>query len=160
MIPPEKFSAESLTDSQIQKLIGHEFMKTWMVLDEEKMAALLKEIQEAKESPIMVSDVQRAERINEIKAKAVHEIYVEEKRGLIKDRLAEMAYFFYKIGEEEMARLSLAAAASFEEKDSIFQVNPFLHALMERSFAFYEQMIVQPEESRDKETDPSGIITP
>jgi hypothetical protein len=57
----------------------------------------------------------------------------------MKRRLEEMAYFFFKLGEEEMARLSLTAAKSIDEKDSLLLVNPFLEAIMERSLAFHMQ---------------------
>ena len=72
-----------------------------------------------------------------------------------------MAFVFYRLNEEEHARLALSAAASLEKKDTIFGVNPFLKALVERSLAYYEQMSSQDDGLvKQEEEDPSRIILP
>jgi hypothetical protein len=147
-IPPGSSSKESLTASQIDKLLGHELMKTW-IIHPEKMNALMEEIQNVKESRILVSEAQKTERINELKRKAITEIYSEEKRPLLKWRLEEMAYIFFKLDEEEMVHLSLAAAQSIDEKDSPLLVNPFLEAMMERTLAYYLKAAREMDKSKE-----------
>lgn len=138
LMPFDSLSEEGLTSSQIEKLLAHELMKTW-IIDPDKIKPLVEDIQKVKESRILVSDAQKTEQITEAKRKATREIFSEDKRLLMKWRLEEMAYFFFKLNEEEMARLSLTAAQSLEEKDSALLVNPFLEAIMERSLAFHMQ---------------------
>ena len=72
-----------------------------------------------------------------------------------------MAYFFFKLEEEEMTRLSLVAALSLDEKDSPLLINPFLDAIMERSLAFHMQTAQDTQESKGLiEDSPSSIIIP
>lgn len=136
LMPLDSLSEGTLTPSQIERLLAHELMKTW-IIDPEKIKPLMEDIQKVKESRILVSDAQKTDQINEAKRKTISEIYPGQKRLLMKWRLEEMAYFFFKLGEEEMARLSLAAAQSLDEKDSPLLINPFLEAIMERSFIFH-----------------------
>jgi hypothetical protein len=138
LIPLDSISEGTLTTSQIERLLAHELMKTW-IIDPDKIKPLMEDIQKVKESRILVSDAQKTDQINEAKRKTISEIYSGDKRLLMKWRLEEMAYFFFKLGEEEMARLSLAAARSLDEKDSSLLINPFLEAIMERSLAFHVQ---------------------
>jgi hypothetical protein len=138
LVPLSRLSEGSLTSSQIERLLSHELMKTW-IIDPEEIKPLVEDIQKVKESRILVSDAQKTEQITEAKRKITREIFSDEKRQLMKRRLEEMAYFFFKLGEEEMARLSLTAAKSIDEKDSLLLVNPFLEAIMERSLAFHMQ---------------------
>jgi hypothetical protein len=138
LIPFDSSSEGSLTSSQIEKLLSHELMKTW-IIDPDEIRPLVKDIQTAKESRILVSDAQKTEQISEAKRKTTREIFSEDKRLLMKWRLEEMAYFFFKLEEEEMARLSLTAARSLDERDSPLLINPFLEAIVERSLAFHMQ---------------------
>ncbi|MGD9041568.1 MAG: hypothetical protein PVH82_18145, partial [Desulfobacteraceae bacterium] len=138
LVPLSRLSEGSLTSSQIERLLSHELMKTW-IIDPEEIKPLVEDIQKVKESRILVSDAQKTEQITEAKRKITREIFSDEKRQLMKRRLEEMAYFFFKLEEEEMARLSLTAAKSIDEKDSLLLVNPFLEAIMERSLAFHMQ---------------------
>ena len=150
LILPDSISKASLTTSQIERFLAHELMKTW-IIDPEEMKPLIEDIQKIKESRILVSDAQKKDQINEAKTKTISKIYSGDKRLLMKWRLEEMAYFFFKLGEEEMGRLSLAAAQSLDEKDSSLLINPFLEAIMERSLAYHIQGA--------KETQDSGVVT-
>ncbi|MEJ2726702.1 MAG: hypothetical protein P8175_19120, partial [Deltaproteobacteria bacterium] len=116
---------EILTPSQMDRLLGHELFKTWLV-DPEDLEPVVAELIKVEESPIFVSDVQKTERINQIKEDALAMLYPDEKRRRMLGRLEEMAYIFLKLEDEIMARLSLAAAMSLKERDTRFQVNPFL----------------------------------
>lgn len=160
LIPPDSISKGSLTRSQIETLLDHELMKTW-IIDPDRLKPLTEDIQKVKESRILVSDAQKTDQINEARGKAISEIYSEDKRLLMKWRLEEMAYFFFKLEEEEMARLSLVAALSLDEKDSPLLINPFLDAIMERSLAFHMQAAQDKQESKGLlEDSSSSIIIP
>ncbi|MDY7035648.1 MAG: hypothetical protein SV375_05725 [Thermodesulfobacteriota bacterium] len=156
-IPAESISMEILTDSEIDRLLDHNLMKSW-IIDEEKMNPLIKEIKKAEESPILVSEAQRTNRIKEIKKKCIAELYPESKRHIQKDRLEEMAYVFFKHDEEDYARLSVACAVSMDEKNSLIRVNPFLEGMVERSLDYYRKTRKELAESKGMEEDSSGLI--
>lgn len=151
---------EILTPSQMDRLLGHELFKTWMV-DPDDLKPVVAELIKAEKSPILVSDVQKMERINQIKEDALAQLYPDEKRRRIQGRLEEMAYLFLKLEDETLARLAMAAALSFKEKDTRFQVNPFLKAMLERTLNL---LLAAPRESgRSKDPQPgppSRIILP
>ena len=159
-IDPDSISAEVLTPSQIERLLSHDLMHSWIV-EAEKLKPVAEEISRANESPILVSDSQKTDRVEEVKKAKIDELYPDAKRLTLRSRLEEMAYVFYRLGDEEFARLALSAAISLEKKDTIFSVNPFLKALVERSLTYYEQMASQGEEpAKEEESDPSRIILP
>ena len=157
LIPLDSISKGSLTHSQIEKLLAHELMKTW-IIDPDTIKPLIEDIQKVKESRILVSDAQKTDQINEARGKAISEIYSEDKRLLMKWRLEEMAYLFFKLNEERMARLCLAASQSIDEKDSPLFVNPFLEAMMERSLGFYKEAAREMDESKGVTDDTSPRI--
>ena len=131
-IPKTTVSQETLTDSQIEKLFSHPLMTFW-IISPEKIGPLLQEVLKAEDSPILLSETQKAERVNAIKEKAVKELYPESERDILRRRLEEMAYIFFKRDESEYAKLSLMAAESLEAKDLILRANPVLSFLLERS---------------------------
>ena len=158
-IPFDAVSEKTLTDSQIDKLLGHKLMESW-IIDADQIKPLADEISEAEESPIIVSGGQSANRINKIKQKGITELYQDSKRLLLKNRLEEMAYVFLKLDEEEYTHLSLAAAFSLDEKDSFLKVNPFLMAMVERSLNYYTQMAgeIAKSEGLEKDSSPSILV--
>ena len=160
-VSPESISSEVLTPSQIEKLLSHELLHSWIV-ETEKLKPVVEEISMADKSPILVSDSQKTDRVEDVKKAKIDELYPNEKRLILRRRLEEMAYVFHRLEEEEFARLALSAAASLEKKVTVFGVNPFLKALMERSLTYYEQMSSQDGElaKPEEEEDPSRIILP
>jgi hypothetical protein len=135
-------------------------MHSWIV-EAEKLKSLAEEISKADKSPILVSDSQKTDRVEEVKQAEIDELYPDAKRVTLRRRLEEMAYVFYRLEEEEFARLALSAAVSLEKKETIFGANPFLKALVERSLMYFEQMVSQGEEpAKEEEEDPPRIILP
>jgi hypothetical protein len=146
-----------LTDSQIQRLLNHDHMVTWTV-DPEELRPVIEEISQAEQSQILISEIHRAERINQIKQASIGKLYPEAKRAMIKQRLEEMAYVFLKSGEEPYARIALACAMSLDEKDSMLRVNPFLSALLEKSLMLYFRGKTTHDTARLPDQSPSRII--
>lgn len=139
-ISEEDITGEVLTNSRINKLLDHELMATW-IIPPDKIQPLLEEISKAEESPIIMSDEQKAERLDEIKEKAIAETYPESKRRLLKEDLEEMAYIFFKRDEEKYARICLLAADDVKEKESPLRTDTFLRAYLEHSLAYYYQAL-------------------
>ena len=160
-IPVEELSQESLTESRIQKLLNHKLLESWIVQPED-IGPIMEEIRKTEESPILISGAQKTGRIEEIKEKAIADLYPEPKRALLKNRLEETAYVFFKLGEEEYARLSLTAALSLDKGDSILGVNPFLKAFVEKSLNLYLRGIKEMEQPKEgtKEDSSSKLILP
>ncbi|MBN1848356.1 MAG: hypothetical protein JW932_07210 [Deltaproteobacteria bacterium] len=158
-IPPESLSKEVLTESMIDKLLDHEFMQSWLE-EPEKIVPILEEISSVNESLILVNGIQKNERIREIKEKAVETLYPETRRSVMKENLEEMAYLFYKLGQEEFARWSVLAASSMVKCSSLM-VNLFLMALVDRSVEYYTmQMDALTESEKAGHDDSSGLILP
>jgi hypothetical protein len=134
LIPLHSVTADMMTPSQLDRLFQHELMNSW-TLDPEKLEPLSEEVMRAQESPIFISEAQRREHMNKIKEESITKLFGEKERLIFRRRLEEMAFVFFKIGEEALARLSLAAALSIEEKASLLKVNPFLNILVDRSLA-------------------------
>ena len=156
-IPFESVSEKILTRSQIDKLFGHKLMESW-IIDPERLKSIREEITEAEESPILMSGGQKTNRINEIKEKAIAELYEDSKRSLLKSRLEEMAYIFLKQDEDGYAHLSLAAALSLDAKDSSLRVNSFLMAMLDRSLTYYLEATKEIPGSPPREDDQSSRI--
>jgi hypothetical protein len=157
LFPSDAVSKDTLTESQIQKLLNQEYMATWIV-DPEKLRSVIEEINEAEQSRILVSEIQKIERINQIKQASVAKLYPDTQRTILKERLEEMAYVFFKSGEEPYARLALACAMSLEDKDSLLRVNPFLSALLEKSLNLHFRGRRAQDTTRSADQSPSRII--
>jgi hypothetical protein len=136
VIPERTLDEETLTEPQVERLLAHDWMKTW-IIDPQEIAPLAEEIIKAEESPILVSKEQKANRVQDLKQDHLNRIFPEEKRRLLKGRLEEMAYLLYKAGEEPLARIALGAALTLEHEESSFRVNLFLKRMLERSLSYY-----------------------
>jgi len=138
-IPPDDISTDILTDSQITKLFEHELMVSW-IIGPEDIKPIIEKIKDVEESQILVSEDQKMSRIKDIEEKGVEELFPEEKRAIIKNRLEEMAFVFHETAQGDFTKLSLAAAKSLDDRDSILGVNVFLKAMIKRSLDLYGQL--------------------
>ncbi len=160
LIPQGDTSADFLTDLRIEELLGHDLLASWIV-SPEKMKPVLKEISTAEKSPIILTEGQFTDRIEDIKEKAIQEIYPESGRLSLKYDLEEMAYVFFRLGEKRPAGLCLAAACTMTEKDSPIRSNRFLKAYMEHSINYYINIMGKNTSPQIKEGNPfSPIIKP
>jgi hypothetical protein len=156
--PPENISGEVLTDSMVDKLMAHELFEAW-IMEPDKIIPVIEEISKVEESVLVLSDIQKAERIREIKDQAINDLYSESERESMKDHLEEMAYMLYKLEGEEYARLSLLGAASLEQNTS-FTTNVFLKALFDRSMNYYVETMGKQSGTADQGDRSSGLILP
>jgi len=85
---------------------------------------------EAEESKLILNPVQKEARFQEVYQKALSELFSGERRVLYERRLEEMAEILFKLGREEEARISLAAAMDLKKPMNPFQPNPFLLQLV------------------------------
>ncbi len=159
-IPETSIPDTTPTDSQLMELFNHELMDFWLI-EIETLRPFMEEMFKVEESPIVLTDAQKADRISEIKEKCMGEIFSPERRELLKRRLEEMGYVFFKLGKEETAEVALAAAHAAEQESTILKANPVIETLLERSLAFYTKaMEVGDPEQVQEESESSPIILP
>ena len=112
-------------------------------------------VRETNESKLILSPIQKQERIVKIYSDAAEQLFDEERCLLYQKRLEEMAYIIYRQGDEEQARVCFATSLSLKDNNIPLSHNPFLVGLIERSVT----SALQEEEERGKEN-PSFIIKP
>lgn len=127
---------------------------TWFLEKEEsqKYFALLKE---ASASKLVLTPYQKEGRLMEIYQQATHDLFDGPQRLIYRRRLEEMAYVLWKKGQENEARITLAAAAGMERESGILAPHPFLLELVKRSLTSLLE-----EEKEKKEEGPGFIIKP
>ncbi len=151
-----KDEAESRTDllDRSASLFQHPFFQSWF-LEQEESQKYLTLLQQASESRLVLTPYQKENRVMEIHQQAVHELFDEPRRLLLRRRLEEMAYVFWKKGRENESRMSLAAASGLGKESGILSPHPFLLELVKRSLASF---IEAEKEKKDKE--PGLIVRP
>jgi hypothetical protein len=115
--------------SRAGDLLKSDVFAGWMI-ETEQIQPYADAVREAEESKLILNAVQKEGRIQEVYQKALSELLSGEKRVLYERRLAEMAHVLFKLGHEEEARVSLAAAMDLEKPMNPFQPNPFLLQLV------------------------------
>jgi hypothetical protein len=162
-ITEESVSQMPLTDSQIEKLFQNELLKPWVV-DFEDLRPFMEDISKMDDSPIILTQTQKADRAREIEEKCMEQLFPASKRAILRRMLEEMAYIFFKLGQEDFSRVSLAAGLSMGEGDSILRKNPVVKHLVRRSLDFYNgimEMKASEEASKAMlDIHSTGIITP
>ena len=126
-------------------------------LEKEEIAKGLGLLEEAGRSRIILAPHQQESRFFEIYRQTVRELFNGNRRLLFRRRLEEMAYVLWKKGDENGAKISLAAALALAGEDPALSPHPFLLELVKRTVSF-----LQEEERREKEKEKGGglIIQP
>ncbi len=125
-----------ITSTDLRRLFENDLMASWLV-PPVSLRPFMMEMQKVHESPIILSQTQKLNRIEEIKEKCVNTLFHGEERERFRKRLLEMAFFFLRSGNREYSRLCLEAAASIREKTSQFSRQPVLDFFVERSMQHY-----------------------
>lgn len=136
-------------------LLETDAMRSWF-LSREEAEKYFKRLQEANTSPLVLTPLQKESRTQDLYRQAVSELFDEPRRLLYRRRLEEMAYFFWKKGMENEARMSLAAAAGMEKESGMLSTHPFLMVLVKRSLALF----AEEEERKKKEKESELIVKP
>jgi hypothetical protein len=102
-------------------------------IEEERIRPYTEALSDAGESRLVLTQVQKEIRVQEIYQRAVAELFGEDERRLYRKRMEEMAYYLLKRGREEDAKVSLAVALDLERPPTAFQASPFLVQLVTQS---------------------------
>lgn len=135
-MPVASDSSPHLGGKGVGELLEHPLMHSW-VIPRDTLKPYVAEILRVREGIVYLSDAQQGERVREIKEKCATEVFSAEERDRLKRRLEEMAYVFFKLGEEENARLALVAASLASYEHTAFRPNPFLLAMVGHSLDIY-----------------------
>jgi len=110
------------------ELLGLPEMAGWF-LDPETVQSDALEVQEARESRLVVSDQIKAERQEAILARVIEREFTPDARRRWARRLAEMAWIFDATGRPDPAALAAAAAAALGEGEADPLRHPLARAL-------------------------------
>ena len=125
-----------MTDIQLEKLFGHHLMESWLI-DFEDLKPFMEDILKVEGSPIVLSEAQKADQIRQIKDKSIEELFPGPERDRLKHNLEEMAYFFFRLDQNEYCTTALTAARNLDEEDTILRKNRIIDFLLERSMQYY-----------------------
>jgi len=161
LIPESAVSGHGPTDAEIRDLLEDPLMESWLI-ELDAMRPFMEDMYRVNESPILLTPVQKSARIREIQDKCLAGIFTAEERKRLKGRLEEMAYIFLKIGQEETARVALAAAQTADQEVTTLKTNPVIEVLLQRSLAFYHNATEEKvrEQGSGKRDAASPIILP
>ena len=136
------------------ELLKVDLFADWRIEDD-LVRPYAEEVQEAETSKIVLTQIQKEARFQEIYQKALSELFSGDRRKVYKRRLEEMAYILLKRGKEEEAKICIAVALDLEKPLAAFQPSAFLLQLVARSVS-----ILLAEERERKGQEPSLIIRP
>jgi hypothetical protein len=135
-------------------LLEADLFQSWRI-EEDQIRPYADEVWGAEESKIVLNQTQKEVRFQAIYQKALSELFSGERRLVYKRRLEEMAYLLLKLGKEEEARISLAAALDLEKPLNLIQPNLFLLQLVIKSI-----FTLLAEVYKKKVKEPSLIVKP
>jgi hypothetical protein len=120
-------------------------------LEKEEVARCRDLLEDAARSRIILAPHQQEGRFFEIYRQTVQELFDGNRRLLLRRRLEEMAFVLWQTGDENAAKISLAAALALAAEDKLLSPHPFLMELLKRTV-----LALRDEEKREKETAKEG----
>ncbi len=114
---------------------SHDF-QGWFV-PEEEIARFGTQAMEAEESPIVLSDAAKEERLARAFRAAADEIFTPEVRAKYKRRLEENAYVLLHTDRAELARVALACALQLAPDGPPPPEIPFVQEIIKRSIGLF-----------------------
>jgi len=114
------------------KLFQEPIMASWL-LGEEDVDPLVRKLEEAEESRLVLSAAQKERRLHELYEQAARGFFPPAKRLQLKRRLEEMSYIWRREGKEELACIALATALDLSESHQLTAETPFLTELLRLS---------------------------
>ncbi len=139
LMPETAVSETPASDTRLIELFEHPMFESWLI-GADLLRPLVEDMYKVDESPLVLTDVQKSDRIQGMEDKFKRDIFTGEQCGRLKHRLEEMAYIFFKLGEQETAGRALAAARVAGEEITALKSNLIVDIIFERSLKFYRQI--------------------
>ena len=122
-----------------QRILEQPEFQSW-VLERDWVEPYLKQVEDARESRLVLNEAQREERLAAIVRTAVEAVFSGERRGLYQRRLEDMGLYLALTKRPEEAGLALAVALALEEGDwgglGALDIT-FLTRLAQKSIIYY-----------------------
>jgi hypothetical protein len=134
-------------------LLDEKEFRTWF-FDRDEIAPYLDQLLEVRDSPIVLNEAQKGERLGTIVETAVQQLFGGDSRDSWVRRLHEMAYFFHATARVEQAKKTLAAALALQQSDHGGKGIPLCEQLCRTSLLAYWQL----EERRQQEESRSSLV--
>lgn len=131
-------------------------LRTWF-LPPDSLETYLEQMQQAQNSPVLLNDNQKRERMEQIAERAVEEIFSGAARDSFYRRLLDLGYVLHATQRAESARQALAAALALEKSTRGGAGIPLCEALVRLSLGAHLQAAAEREQVRARE---SLIVTP
>jgi len=154
IIKRDEIKEIGLSESQVKKLLDLPELRG-IYIKPERLEKYLNQLKEIETSKIILNKYQKEERVTELLEEASKEILDKDLKRIIKRKLEEISYVFYKLGNEEESKLALAEAMFIGQETEVQGKNLFLFELMKRSVLRLKEI----KEEREKE-EPSLIYKP
>lgn len=119
-----------------RRLLDEPEFRPW-ILDEDWMKPYLEQSQEARESRLVLNQLQKEDRIAGIVRDAVRELFSGETGRIFQRRMEDMALYLLETQREELAKLALAVALKLKEGDPGMLDISFLTGWLQKSLGFY-----------------------
>ncbi len=159
IITRDSTADRDLTDSDMDKLFQHRLLKPWRI-EFEGLRPYIEELRKIEDSPLILAEAQKSDQAARIREKCMKELFPLPERLLFRHMLEEMAFFFFKTGEEDYARLCLNAAAPLDRENENLLRYPVIAFFVELNISEYMKMIqgARTEDAQQTEETPSGLI--
>lgn len=131
-IPENEIEGDGRILARGGDLLKTDLFSAWRVKEEE-IQPYADEVWAAEESKLILNQAQKEARFQEIYQRALGCLFPEEKRSLYQRRMEEMAYYLFKSGKEEEAKVSLAVAIDLKKVPNVIRPNPFLFQMVVKS---------------------------
>ena len=156
MLPAIDPGERSRLLEQSRQLAGSPLFHSWLPGLEE-ITPWLDKVGEVEQSPLVLSDQQKAVRADALLAEATRALFPPETRPLWGRRLLVMAYYLELSQRPEEARLARIVAADLRhpEPTALGGENPFLQGLVKLTLGLAWQESQKPREAQE----PGGLLT-
>lgn len=130
-------------------------LRAW-IFPADRLRTYIETSLEAIDSPIVVTDEQRSERLREIEERAITELFDGAARSDWASRLETLAYVFHATGRIEQAQSAFAAALALEQSDAGGRGVPVLDTLVRTCLTAYLAIAqAQRRQEREEAREPS-----
>ena len=140
---------------QSRRLLDEPELRYWIIIDD-WVKEYLSQLQEAQTSRLVLNQAQKEERLAAIVRDAVKTLCAGDNGRSFKQRMEDMALYFFATERAELAKLSIAVAQQVGEGDAGPLDVSFLTGLMQKSFAF----LISQQKAQTEEAQSSLIIKP
>lgn len=146
-----KIQTQSVLARKVDELFEREDIIFWFIISEVAKGNWIK-MTNILNSPLVLSDIQKEERIHGVIVDTVRQFFNEKRRKIFKRRLEELSYFLYTKAQEEKAAIALYIANSMVSLEMRPEDNQFCMSMIKKGYEFLKSS------SKEVDKKPRGLI--